>query len=303
MKKYIHLLSKTIGLSCCVLALSQAPAFAENNEPVFSGKAYALNRVELRTFGIGKITEVNVSIGQFVKANATLLSFEGDSERLEEFKTKLSMAKVYELEWKRQDILRTLNGDLREVNLYGTQARENMATTSQINDINMSIYSLEMQLDAVNEDLSNAKDDVRAEQLEAWYALGIHNATSKDVKRLLRIHSPIQGHILWMNPDFQVGAEMKHDVKSFIIGDISHVKLVCEAYEAAVKNVKEGEKVNVKFDAIDNKVYQGVVSSTQWASANAEDKSKPSVFGVEVFIDNSKLEIKEGYVGHVYLVN
>jgi multidrug resistance efflux pump len=301
MRQYILSFARALGLCCCLLALGQSAALAGNDEPIFSGKAYAQDRAELRTFGSGKITEVNVGIGQFVKGNSTLLSFEGDDKRLAEFKERLSLAKVYKLEWKRQQILRTLNSTLREANLYGTQIREDMATTSQINDVNISISSLEKQLDAVDENISDAKDAVRAEQLLAWYALGIRNARSQDVKRLLRIHSPIPGNILWVNPDFHVGAEMRNDVKSFIIGDMSHVKLVCEAYEASVKNIKEGQKVNVRFDAIENKVYSGIVSSTQWASANAEDKSKPSLFGVEIAIDNSKLEIKEGYVGHVYL--
>jgi len=301
MKKDIRLLSMTIGFCCCLLALSRAPAFAQNGEPVFSGKAYALKRVELRTFGFGEIKEVNVAIGQFVKENATLLSFEGDAERLEQFKKKLSLSKVYELEWKKQDILRSLKRELRDANLFDRQMHENMATMSQIQGVNVSISSQEMQLEAVDEELANAKDEVRAEQLEAWYILGIRNAKSKDVKRLLRMHSPIPGHVLWINSDFHAGAEMKHDVKAFIIGDMSQVKLTCEAYEASVQSVQEGQNVDVKFDAIDNKVYHGVVSKTQWASANVGDKSKPSVFEVEVFIDNSKLEIKEGYVGHVYL--
>ncbi|MBF0480754.1 MAG: efflux RND transporter periplasmic adaptor subunit [Desulfovibrionaceae bacterium] len=303
MRQYMHRLAKTIGLACCLLALSQAAAYAQNSEPVFSGKAYAQSRVELRTSGFGKIKEVNVAIGQFVKANATLLSYDGDSKRLMEFKSKLSMAKIYDLEWKKQSILRSLHDDLRQANLYDNYMRKNMGTQSQINNLNMSINSLEIQLDAVNENLANAKDEVRSEQMVVWYNQGIRNATRKDVKLQLRMHAPIEGHILWMNSDFQVGAELKNDVKAFIIGDMSHVKLVCEAYEASLQGIKEGQNVNVKFDSISNKVYRGVVSKAQWSSINAEDKSKPSVFEVDVFIENGNLEIKEGYVGHVYLAN
>jgi multidrug efflux pump subunit AcrA (membrane-fusion protein) len=300
MPSYMTRSLQAIVFAVCLLAAGRCPVWAQAETPLFSGKAYPETRAELRTYGSGDIKEFSVTVGTFVKENSTLLVYEGDNERLMEIKKKLSKAEVYELEWKKAELNRLLNKQMRDIKLYDHYLAENMATKSQIENASMTVNALEMQLDSIEEKLSNAKDEVRAEQINAKYSLGINNAQSKDVKRLLRMHAPIQGHILWMNPDFHVGARMKHDVRAFVIGDMRRVKLVCEAYEAAMQDIKEGQRVTVRFDAIQGKTYPGVVSKTQWASANVNEKDKPSVFEVEVAIDNKNLDIKEGYVGHVY---
>ncbi len=107
------------------------------------------------------------------------------------------------------------------------------------------------------------------------------------------IVAPIDGHVVWMNPEFRVGAEIKSGSQVFILGIMDPMLLRANIYEEEALRLAVGDRVRVYPESLPWKTYRARVSRIAWTPLSL-DPVQPSYYEVEFIVPNKELLLREG---------
>jgi len=91
------------------------------------------------------------------------------------------------------------------------------------------------------------------------------------------------------------GTLVASGTRAFVLADLSSMKVVFGVPDMLLKEIKPGDTVSVSVEALNNKVYAGVVTAI---SPSADPKSR--VFEVEITVGNPSFELRDGMIASVH---
>ncbi|WP_428564552.1 MAG: efflux RND transporter periplasmic adaptor subunit [Solidesulfovibrio sp. DCME] len=265
----------------------------------FSGKLYSPVKLSVFLPYNAKITTLSGHIGQKVKRGEVLATYEIPLETRMDEKTKLSPANIKELEHK------LANAD-KEIDRFSAKAREleAMSQRSMASQQSISMNAKEIEVfrkekTAVSEQLALARDLLsdRVELAEDRFGKGA--GVGKMPKDGI-IKAPIDGFVLWMNPELRNGVKLAKEAELFQVGTLDPMIIRAQVHEIEAQKLKEGMSATVTFDSIPGKPFAASVSRIPWAPIPAA-LQQPSYYDIELTIPNPNQELKEGLKGQIVI--
>lgn len=221
-----------------------------------------------------------------------------------DFKSELNLTGSFTPN-KEVNVLSETNGKIIALNVKEGDVVSAGKVLAQVDKeiISAQLMTAEAQLEKLQKDLSrmenlmksNATTDVQYQEVK----LGVKSAESnvKILKKQLAntsILAPISGVI--SRKMIENGSVINPGAPTFVITDISKVKLNIMMPENSVVRVAEGKKVDVSIDAFNGEKTNGVISLIP-VKAN-----QSQLFPVEITVDNNKSKkIRAGMFGRVII--
>jgi len=307
-------LALALALACPALAQdkpAQAPAAAaappvqaETANPleiIFSGKLYCSPKYDVTIPYAATITAMRVDLGKKVKYDEVIAEYEIPFEIRIDEKKKLAQAGIKELESKMAQTSRELDQLRSKRKELETLRAQKMASDQALVANAEDIEVLEKQRTSIVESLALERDLYVIQQEMARDRLGVQNATSKDVPKIGLIRAPLDGYVVWMNPDMRKDAYMMKNADLFQIGVMDPIMLRALVHEIEAQKLHVGDEAKVTFESIPGKTFRATVSRIPWAPL-AATLQQPSYYEVELTMSNPDLVLKEGLKGQVVVV-
>jgi multidrug resistance efflux pump len=118
-------------------------------------------------------------------------------------------------------------------------------------------------------------------------------------KDQLNLKSPIDGIILTLKTDLLLGQNFNRGDTLAIVANPSRVKVSVQLSEEERSYIEVGQKANVRFRAIPNKVFKGIVDQiAPVTSETGEQTSKRRIWSVSIVLDNPGNTMKPGMTGY-----
>jgi hypothetical protein len=286
------------------VATPAQPAQAEapkTQEIIFSGKLYCSPKYDVVIPYAATITAMHTDLGKKVKYDEVIAEYEIPFETRIDEKKKLSQAGIKELEAKMAQAgreLEQLRARRKELETLRTQKMaSDQALTVNAEDIEV----IEKQRTAITESLALDHDLYLIQQDVARKELGVQNATAKDVPKIGLIRAPLEGYVVWMNPDMRKDAYMVKNSNLFQIGVMDPIMLRALVHEIEAQKLHVGDEAKVTFESLPGKTFRATVSRIPWAPL-AATLQQPSYYEVELTMANPDLILKEGLKGQVTIV-
>jgi cobalt-zinc-cadmium efflux system membrane fusion protein len=115
---------------------------------------------------------------------------------------------------------------------------------------------------AMLEQAQNAEDDAKADLTAAEQQLTTLGVDKNHPSSIMNVYAPISGVIVAQNVTNAAAAGVTYAGSStvFTIADLSVVWIVCDVYENDLPQVRLGQEVQIKVNAVPGKVFTGRVS-------------------------------------------
>ena len=294
--------------SAAAMAQDKAPAQGQPAQPAaqasfrpaeinFSGKLYSPVKLSVFLPFNAKITGLSAHIGQKVKRNDVLGSYEIPLETRMDEKTKLSPANIKELEYKMATADKEIDRLSAKAKELQAMSQRNMASQQSLAMNSKEIEVFRKEKVSIGEQLSLAKELLtdRVELAEDRFgkAAGVGKMPKDGI-----IKAPTDGYVLWMNPELRLGVKLAKDAELFQVGTLNPMIIRAQVHEIEAQKLKEGEAATVTFDSIPGKKFSASVSRIPWAPIPSA-LQQPSYYDVELTIPNPTLELKEGLKGQI----
>lgn len=284
-----------------------APAPAENaaapsfrpTEINFSGKLYSPVKLSVFLPYNAKITALSSHIGQKVKRGDVLATYEIPLETRMDEKTKLSPANIKDLEHKLANVDKEIDRLSAKANELEAMRQRNMASPQSLTMNTKEIDVFRKEKIAISEQLALAKDllNDRVELAQEHFGKGA--GVGKMPKDGI-IKAPIDGFVMWMNPELRGGVKLAKEAELFQVGTLDPMIIRAQVHEIEAQKLKEGMGAIVTFDSIPGKKFNASVSRIPWAPIPAA-LQQPSYYDIELTIPNPTLELKEGLKGQIVI--
>ena len=310
MRPFLMFLATACLLTVSAAATAQDKAPAQPAQPAaqasfrpaeinFSGKLYSPVKLSIFLPYYAKITGLNVHIGQKVKRNDVLGTYEIPLETRMDEKTKLSSANIKELEYKMAMADKEIDRLSAKAKELQAMSQQNMASQQSLTLNSKAIEAVRKEKIAITEQLVLAKE-LLADRVEmAEDRFGKTAGVGKMPKDGI-IKAPADGYVLWMNPGLRPGVQMVKEAELFQVGTLNPMILRAQVHEIEAQKLKEGEAATVTFDSIPGKKFSASVSRIPWAPIPSA-LQQPSYYDVELTIPNPTLELKEGLKGQIVI--
>lgn len=198
----------------------------QNGTKVFSGVAQSSDEAVLSFKVDGNLTRKFVQVGDYVKKGQLIAMLDSQPYAIQ---TQASSA---ELEQAKAQLKNAYSSYDRVRNLYVNESAS------------------KSDLDAARANYEATKATVNALRSKTGY--------SRLTQSYTRLVSPVNGYIASLNAEVNENVQAGQPIAK-IISD-SEMKIKLNVSEDLIYKLKKGSKVNVVFDAIENKQYAGVIS-------------------------------------------
>jgi multidrug efflux pump subunit AcrA (membrane-fusion protein) len=275
------------------------PASFRPTEINFSGKLYSPVKLSVFLPYNAKITALTGHIGQKVKKNEVLATYEIPLETRMDEKTKLSPANIKELEHKLAEADKEIDRLTAKSKELAAMSQRNMASQQSITMNAKEIEVFRKDKASITEQLSLTREILndRVELAEDRFGKGV--GIGKVPKDGI-IKAPIDGFVMWMNPELRNGVKLAKEAELFQVGTLDPMIIRAQVHEIEAQKLKENMAATVTFDSIPGKKFAASVSRIPWAPMPAA-LQQPSYYEVELTIPNPGLELKEGLKGQIII--
>ena len=265
----------------------------------FSGKLYSPVKLSVFLPYNAKITTLSGHIGQKVKKNEVLATYEIPLETRMDEKTKLSPANIKELEHKLAEADKEIDRLTAKSKELAAMSQRNMASQQSITMNAKEIEVFRKDKVSITEQLALTREllNDRVELAEDHFGKG---AGIGKVPKEGIIKAPIDGFVMWMNPELRSGVKLAKEAELFQVGTLDPMIIRAQVHEIEAQKLKENMAATVTFDSIPGKKYAASVSRIPWAPIPAA-LQQPSYYDVELTIPNPGLELKEGLKGQIII--
>lgn len=261
-------------------ACSEAPANVEQPiRPVKTMVVGAINHGRMWTFA--GTAEDALETDLSFRVGGKIVSFPGDQIGRKFAKGEV-IAKLdpadYELE------LRQARANLEQVRANYIRAKADMERNSQLFERNVISRG---ELDQIEADFKSYEAQLSASSKQLEIAHKRLNYTT--------LHAPFDGWIGRVETKIHQNVSAGQAVASLNAG--RQMKMYISVPDILIAKVNEGDKVEVRFDAVPGRVMEGKVMEV------SVDSSVGSTYPVKVYLDNADKLIRSGMSGHVNFVN
>lgn len=281
-----------------------APAKAEPSplaqEIIFSGKLYSPLKLSVQLPYTSQIMSMPMAIGQKVKKDEILATFEIPLETRMTEKRALSLASVKDIEHQ----VASTNKDIDKLRMKRKELevmeKQNMATSQALVQNAQEIDVLEKERVALQEKLSSEREQAQ-QRLELTRERFGPKANFGVLPNEGIIKSPTDGYILWINPDLRKGVKLARDVELFQVGVLDPILIRAQVHEIEALRLKLGDQAKVNFDSMPGKEFLATVSRIPWAPLPTA-LQQPSYYEIELTLPNADYSLKEGLKAQVTII-
>jgi multidrug efflux pump subunit AcrA (membrane-fusion protein) len=114
------------------------------------------------------------------------------------------------------------------------------------------------------------------------------------------IASPLDGRVLWVDPDFRPGVQLEASPAVFKVGVMDPMVIRANVYEAEARRLKIGDEVTIRPETMPDWQVRARVSEVALTPVS-QNPIDPSYYEVECTVANSDLVLREGMRILVYL--
>jgi multidrug efflux pump subunit AcrA (membrane-fusion protein) len=271
------------------------------HEIIISGKLFCLIKRELKVPYDGIITSVKAGPGQRVKAGEVLARYQLTSGVALKLQRKVLVSKVEEMQLNLADLDNKLL-ELEE-NYNGLQrlSDHDMASPDSLSRISRDIELLKKKKANVQRKIPVEREFDKKELLIEEELLGksINQGCIPDEGVL---KAPIDGHVIWVSPDFRPKGEVEGGTKVFTIGVLDTMILRAEVHEIEVLQIGLGDVADFILESIPGRTFKATVNRISWETLTPQ-VDKPSYYDVEFEVENPDFILREGLRGRIILHN
>lgn len=272
------------------------------SEIIFNGKLSCSlkRRVDLPFKGI--ITSLQVHSGQRVEAGEILATYQLAPESALTIQQRLSPPQISEMENKLAEVDRGLVPLKDKQRELSQLAQKKLAPAQALAQTNREVEFAEKQKTTLQERLQQDRQLVQQDHEILSHLLG-SPLKSGQVPREVALKSPISGHVIWVNPEVRVGAELPPLPAAFQIGVMDPILVRGQAFEIEALQIKVGDRAEVTLDSLPGRKFQGEVSRISWSPIIAGNAGleQPAYYEVELTVPNPDLALKEGLKARIVL--
>ena len=270
-----------------------------DSEIIFNGKFFCSlkRRIDLPFKGI--ITSLRAHSGQEVKAGDILATYRLAPEAVMAIQQRLSPPQLADLETKLAEVQRSMVPLASKQRELSQLVQKKLAPADSLAQNNQQLQFLGKEKATLQERLKGDRQLARQDRELLGELLGT-SLKSGQVPREVSLKAPINGYVIWVNPELRVGAELPPLPAAFQIGVMDPMLLRAQAFEIEALQVKIGQPAEVTLDALPGKKFRGKVSRISWSSITT-GPDQPAYYEVEISVPNPDLELKEGLKGRIVL--
>jgi multidrug efflux pump subunit AcrA (membrane-fusion protein) len=278
----------------------QAEPSPDAQEIIFSGKLFSPLKLVVTLPYTSQIMSMPVSIGQKVKKDDLLATYEIPLETRMSEKKSLSLAGVKDLEEqlannaKEIDKLKVKHKELE------VMEKQNMATSQALAQNNQEVDVLDKQRTALQEKLTLEKD-LSNERLELARERFGSKANFGYLPTEGVIKAPTDGYVLWINPELHKGVKLTREAELFQVGVLDPIIIRAQVHEIEALRLHLGDPAKVTFDSIPGKEFLATVSRIPWAPLPTS-LQQPSYYEIELTLPNTDYALKEGLKALVTII-
>jgi multidrug efflux pump subunit AcrA (membrane-fusion protein) len=275
------------------------PPASGESEIIFNGKLFCSlkRRIDLPFKGV--ITSLRAHAGQPVRAGAILATYRLAPESVMAIQQRLSPPQLADMETKLAEVQRSmvpLNSKKRELTQL---TQKNLAPAESLTQVNKELDFLGKEKASLQEKLKGDRQLAQTDREVLSDLLGTPLKSSQ-VPREVSLKSPIDGYVIWVNPEMREGAELTPMPAAFQVGVMDPMLLRAQAFEIEALQVKIGQPAEVTLDALPGKKFKGTVSRVSWSSITTSPE-QPAYYEVELKVANPDLDLKEGLKARIVL--
>jgi len=246
----------------------------------------------------GYMRNINVDIGDIVREGQTLATIE-----VPELKAQLQQT-VFQVDQSKQEIARAqheisraeaqhqaLHGEYERLQ-QASQGQPGLIAQQELDNSHAGDLASEAQVDSARAALAAAQQHLGAAQSESQRVEALHNYT--------HVVAPISGVVVWRYADtgalIQGGSNSNtQDLPIVRLSQSTLLRLRLPVPEADVRYVHEGDRINVRVDAVNRSFTGKVVRFTREISAETRTME------TEVDVQNKDLAISAGMYANAML--
>jgi multidrug efflux pump subunit AcrA (membrane-fusion protein) len=274
------------------------PSYVES-EIIFNGKLFCSlkRRVDLPFKGV--ITSLRVHSGQKVKAGEILATYHLAPESVMAIQQRLSPPQIADEETKLAEVERNLV-PLRSKQRELTQLVEKKLAPAQgLTKVNQEMQFLDKERATLQERLQQDRQLAQQDQEVLSQLLGTSLKSGK-VPREVSLKAPINGYVIWVNPEIRFGAELTPLPGAFQVGVMDPMLVRAQAFEIEALQIKVGNHAELTLDSLPGRKFQAKVSRISWSSITSAPE-QPTYYEVELTVPNPDLSLKEGLKARIVL--
>jgi multidrug efflux pump subunit AcrA (membrane-fusion protein) len=275
-------------------AVTPAPPtpLSADAEIIFNGKLFCSlkRRVDLPFKGI--ITSLRVHSGQRVEAGETLATYQLAPEALMAIQQRLSPPQLSELTNKLTEVDRGLVPLKSKQRELSHLVQGKLAPSQSLAQANRELELMEKQKATLQGRLQNDRQLAQQDREVLSQLLG-SSLKSGQVPREVALKSPIDGYVIWVNPEVRDGADLPPMPAAFQVGVMDPMVARAQAFEIEALQIKVGDRAEVTLDSLPGRKFQGEVSRISWSSITT-GVEQPAYYEVELQVPNPDLALKEG---------
>jgi len=279
-------------------APAAAPAVAPAPEIIFLGKFFcSIKRQVVLPFS-AQVTDVKVRPGEPVRKGQALATFALQPEAIVQIRRRLATPQIKDLEVKLAETDRHL-AELRNKQRSTRQlAEHDLAAPQSLRLLEKDLGLLQKEKKAIQDSLAAERQVVRDDQALLQDQLG-GAPVSGGVPASITLKAPIDGHLIWVNPELREGAVLP-PVQAFQVGVMDPMVLRAQVHEIEVMQLATGDRAEVSVESLPGKKFEANLSRLPWAPLTSA-LDQPSYYDVEFIVANPDLMLKEGVKARVLL--
>jgi multidrug efflux pump subunit AcrA (membrane-fusion protein) len=268
------------------------PPEAATSRIILPGKLFCSLRQAVVMPFPGQVTGLRVKLGQPVEEGEVLAQYRLSPEALGQLRRRLSPPRLHELAVKLAEVEAGLLEVQGELTGLRRLVREQLASAERLQEMENRRQSLLKQQQALAAGLRR-EGQVAADELAM---IRQHLGTSVTPDRLppeASLLAPLKGHVIWMQPEVQAGAELPAAKPVFVVGALDPMIIRTRVHEIEALLLQVGDRAKVTLESLPGRTFEAKLTSLPWTSATPE-LEQPSYFEVEFTVANPDLLLKEG---------
>jgi multidrug resistance efflux pump len=171
-------------------------------------------------------------------------------------------------------------------------AEQNLSSPQTSITINREINTLSKQQHSGKERLQQLQNLTKADLVYLKDQLGKF-IESGQVPQEAAIISPLNGYVLWVQPELREGAELGPGTRAFIVGVLDPIIVMADVHELEAMQLALGDKAEVTVDSLPDRKFTAQVSRLSLTPIDPKTE-QPSYYQIEFTVANRDLELKDG---------
>lgn len=269
------------------------------NELVVTGKLYCPLKRYVTIPHHGVLTELKVETGQKVGAGDIIGRYDLAPEVSLDLHKRLLELDLQDFNLRIAELtshITTLDRKKKEIE---TLVKSRMAPRESLKQVDQERRSLIRQRDLLRERIKSRQNLYQKDRSLIESGLGLEiKPGAVPVEGVLK--APIDGYVIYINPEVRVGAEFPPHSRILEIGIMDPLTLRVLVHQIEMAGIQRGDQARFVVESMPDHPFPATVSRIPWTPADKQ-LEQPSYFELEFLVPNPDLILREGFRGKVYI--